>query len=70
MEADPIIMREVFISLKRLLSKYGKELQQLTWHCVMQLLNKAADLLNNVRPKTFLHFNLLIVFPIFFVKFI
>lgn len=41
-------MSEVFVSMKRLLAKYGKDLQQLSWHCVLQLLEKAVKLCREV----------------------
>uniref|UniRef100_A0A0N5AU55 Rap-GAP domain-containing protein n=1 Tax=Syphacia muris TaxID=451379 RepID=A0A0N5AU55_9BILA len=44
MEASPRIMKEVFISVRRLLTKYGRNLQQLSWHSVIQLVNRALFL--------------------------
>ncbi|VDM48461.1 unnamed protein product [Toxocara canis] len=51
MEAGPLVMGEVFVSVKRLLSKYGQDLQQLSWHCVLQLLEKAVKLCREVPPE-------------------
>uniref|UniRef100_A0A914ZTV8 Rap-GAP domain-containing protein n=1 Tax=Parascaris univalens TaxID=6257 RepID=A0A914ZTV8_PARUN len=48
MEAGALVMSEVFVSMKRLLAKYGKDLQQLSWHCVLQLLEKAVKLCREV----------------------
>ncbi|VDD87377.1 unnamed protein product, partial [Enterobius vermicularis] len=44
MESSPRVMKEIFISVKRLLTKYGRNLQQLSWHSVIQLLNRALVL--------------------------
>ncbi|VDK79904.1 unnamed protein product, partial [Anisakis simplex] len=51
MEGGPLVMAEVFISMKRLLAKYGKDLQQLSWHTVLQLLSKAVKLCRAIKEE-------------------
>ncbi|MFH4984682.1 hypothetical protein AB6A40_011391 [Gnathostoma spinigerum] len=51
MDAGPVVIREVFISIKRLIRKYGKDLQQLSWHCLLQLLSRAVVLCKKLPPE-------------------
>uniref|UniRef100_A0A914C549 Rap-GAP domain-containing protein n=1 Tax=Acrobeloides nanus TaxID=290746 RepID=A0A914C549_9BILA len=44
MAVDPLAGKEVLLALKRLVGKYGKTLQQLTWNCVLQSLERAVKL--------------------------
>uniref|UniRef100_A0A8R1TKT6 Rap-GAP domain-containing protein n=1 Tax=Onchocerca volvulus TaxID=6282 RepID=A0A8R1TKT6_ONCVO len=44
MEAGPQVVNEVLIAVWRLLSANGKNLQQLSWHCILQLLKQALRL--------------------------
>lgn len=48
MEAGPQVINEVLIAVKRLLTTSGKNLQQLSWHCVLHLLKQALKFCKDV----------------------
>lgn len=48
MEASPQVVNEVLIAIRRLLNASGKNLQQLSWHCIIRLLKQALKLFEQV----------------------
>lgn len=48
MEAGPQVVNEVLIAIRRLLNASGRNLQQLSWHCILQLLKQALKLCEQV----------------------
>ncbi|KAK6103072.1 hypothetical protein QQG55_11065 [Brugia pahangi] len=51
MEAGPEVVNEVLIAIRRLLNASGKNLQQLSWHCILQLLKQALKLCEQISWK-------------------
>ncbi|KAL3994370.1 hypothetical protein ACH3XW_21460 [Acanthocheilonema viteae] len=51
METDPQVVNEVLVAIRRLLNASGKNLQQLSWHCILRLLKQALRLCEQVSWK-------------------
>uniref|UniRef100_A0A158Q7U7 Rap-GAP domain-containing protein n=1 Tax=Elaeophora elaphi TaxID=1147741 RepID=A0A158Q7U7_9BILA len=51
MEVSPQVVNEVLIAIRRLLNASGKNLQQLSWHCILRLLKQALKLCQQVSWK-------------------
>lgn len=49
MSFDPLVGREALIGVRRLVVKYGKTLQQLTWTFVFQFLETAVDIVKQAK---------------------
>ncbi|CAG9532061.1 unnamed protein product [Cercopithifilaria johnstoni] len=51
MEAGPEVVNEVLVAIRQLLNASGKNLQQLSWHCIVRLLKQALRLCEQVSWK-------------------